>query len=119
MRLGLGFLLAAFLGAGATALADDAISAIMATPAAYDGKAVTVTGTVSHLLMGSTPRTPFAMFALCDSDSACVRVHISSHPGVTEGQSATVSGTFRTAGSFVGRQYTNAIEADTVTSAKT
>jgi hypothetical protein len=119
MRLGIGFLLAAFLGAGATALADDAISAIMATPAAYDGKGVTVTGTVSHIFAASTARAPYASFSLCDADSACVRIFVSSHPNITEGKTATASGSFRSAGSFNGRPYVNGIEADSVTSAKT
>lgn len=119
MRLGIGLLLAVFLGAGATALADDAISAIAATPATYDGKAVTVTGTVSHIFAASTARAPYASFSLCDADSTCVRVFISSHPNISEGKTATASGTFRSAGNFNGRPYVNGIEADSVTSAKT
>lgn len=118
MRLGIGFLFAAFLGLGAAALATDAIAAILANPATYDGKAVTVTGTVSHVFMGYTARTPFASVSLCDSDSACITAYVASHPRVTEGKPATATGTFRSAGTFTSRQYVNGIEADTITSAE-
>ena len=118
MRLGIGFLLAAFLGLGAPAFATDEIAAILANPATYDGKAVTVTGTVAHVYMAYTARTPFASFSLCDSDSACITVYVASHPRVADGKSATATGTFRTAGTFTSRQYVNGIEADTITSAE-
>jgi hypothetical protein len=118
MRSGIGVLLAVFLGAGATALADDAISAVIANPGAYDGKGVTVTGTVSRLRAASTQRSPYAVFSLCDADATCVRVFMNSHPNIADGKTATASGMFRTAGTFLGRPYVNGIEADTVTTAK-
>jgi hypothetical protein len=119
MRLEAGVLLVMFLATGATALADDAISAVIANPGSYDGKGVTVTGTVSHMFAASTQRAPYATFSLCDADAACVRVFVASHPNISDGKTATASGLFRSAGTFSGRPYVNGIEATTVTTPKT
>jgi hypothetical protein len=69
-------------------------SAIMAAPSSYDGKAVTVTGTVAKYQTTKTAMGTVAAFQLCDS--ACVLVIDETAGAHADGSKATVSGTFET-----------------------
>ena len=75
-------------------LAALAPSAIMAGPSAYDGKTVTVSGTVGKYQTQKTATGTVAAFQLCDS--ACVLVIDQTAAARTDGSKATVTGTFET-----------------------
>ena len=69
-RFGLALLLAA---APVIAIAAALVpSAIVANPSSYDGKSVTVTGTVKGFQTSSTPMGTVAGFQLCDSECVVV-----------------------------------------------
>lgn len=67
-------------------------SALLATPSSYDGKAVTVSGKVSHYQTTNTMRGKVAAFQLCDSK--CVLVIDTKNTAHSDGDSVTVSGTY-------------------------
>jgi hypothetical protein len=69
-------------------------SAILASTSTYDGKAVTVSGTVSKYQTQNTAMGKVAAFQLCDS--ACVTVIDQTAAARADGSKATVSGTFET-----------------------
>jgi hypothetical protein len=69
-------------------------SAIMASTSTYDGKPVTVTGTVSKYQTQKTAMGTVAAFQLCDS--TCVLVIDQTATSHADGSKATVSGTFET-----------------------
>jgi DNA/RNA endonuclease YhcR with UshA esterase domain len=69
-------------------------SALLAAPSTYDGKAVTVTGTVSKYQTQKTGMGTVAAFQLCDS--ACVLVIDQTAATRADGAKVTVSGTFET-----------------------
>jgi len=93
---------AAILLAGAIAP-----SAILANPSSYDGKTVTVTGTVSHFQTSSTPMGTVAGFQLCDSK--CVVVIDKTNTSHGNGASATVTGTFHVTFKGPRKSFNNAI----------
>ena len=69
-------------------------SAILANPSSYDGKAVTVTGTVAKYQTTDSAMGTVAAFQLCDSK--CVLVIDQTAGARTNGSKATVTGTFET-----------------------
>ena len=69
-------------------------SALLAGTSTYDGKTVTVTGTVSKYQTQKTAMGTVAGFQLCDS--ACVTVIDQTAATHANGSMATVSGTFET-----------------------
>jgi len=93
---------AAILLAGAIAP-----SAILANPSSYDGKTVTVTGTVAHFQTSSTPMGTVAGFQLCDSK--CVVVIDKTNQAHGNGGSATVTGTFHVTFKGPRKTFNNAI----------
>jgi hypothetical protein len=93
---------AAILLAGAIAP-----SAILANPSSYDGKTVTVTGTVQHFQTSSTPMGTVAGFQLCDSK--CVVVIDKTNTSHSNGASATVTGTFHVTFKGPRKTFNNAI----------
>jgi hypothetical protein len=82
-------------------------SAILANPSSYDGKTVTVTGTVAHFQTSSTPMGTVAGFQLCDSK--CVVVIDKTNASHSNGASATVTGTFHVTFKGPRKTFTNAI----------
>jgi len=104
-RFGLALLLAAApVIAIAAALAP---SAIVANPSSYDGKSVTVTGTVKGFQTSSTPMGTVAGFQLCDSK--CVVVIDKTNQSRSDGASATVSGVFHATFKAPRKTFTNAV----------
>ena len=69
-------------------------SAILENPASYEGKDVTVTGTVSNLQVTKTLFRKVTGFQLCDTK--CIVVIDQTNGARKNGEAATVSGTFQT-----------------------
>jgi hypothetical protein len=82
-------------------------SAIVANPSAYDGKSVTVAGTVKGFQTSSTPMGTVTGFQLCDSK--CVVVIDKTHQSRSNGSTATVSGTFHASFKGPRKTFTNAV----------
>jgi hypothetical protein len=92
------------IAAAAAALSP---SAILATPSAYDGKTVTVTGKVSHFQTSSTMMGTVAGFQLCDSK--CVVVIDQTNHARSNGSAATVTGTFHVTFKGPHKSFNNAV----------
>lgn len=82
-------------------------SAILANPASYDGKSVTVTGNVIGFQTSQTLMGKVAGFQLCDAK--CVVVIDQTGQSRTNGSSATVTGTFHKSFKGPKRSFNNAI----------
>jgi hypothetical protein len=95
------------VSAGVAAAAALAPSAIVANPATYDGKSVTVTGKVTNFQMQSTMMGQVAGFALCDTK--CVVVIDKTHQSRSDGATATVTGTFHVTFKGPHKSFKNAI----------
>src|SRR5215472_4943755 len=68
---------------------------ILGHPPSYDGKRVTVSGTVRHVLAQTTRRgKDYTTFELCDD--VCMKVFLWGHPRLREEQRQSVSGKFET-----------------------
>jgi hypothetical protein len=96
--------LAPAIAAAAGALAP---STIVASPSAYDGKSVTVTGKVSNFQVSQTPMGAVAGFQLCDFK--CVVVIDKTDQSRSNGASATVTGTFHVTFKGPRKTFNNAI----------
>jgi hypothetical protein len=104
-RFGLALLLAAApVAAIAAALVP---SAIVANPSSYDGKSVTVAGTVKGFQTSSTPMGTVAGFQLCDSE--CIVVIDKTNQSRSNGATATVSGIFHSTFKAPRKTFTNAV----------
>jgi len=68
-------------------------SKLLENPAAFEGKSVTVAGTVSHLQVSKTLFRKVTGFQLCDEK--CIVVIDQTNATRHDGESATVSGTFQ------------------------
>lgn len=82
-------------------------SAIVANPSSYEGKAVTVTGTVSNLQVNKTMFRKVTGFQLCDTK--CVVVIDETNAAHHNGEQATVSGTFQSSFKGPKRSFKNAV----------
>lgn len=82
-------------------------STILANPSSYDGKAVTVSGTVSHVQTNKAMMRTVTGFQLCDTK--CVVVIDESNAMHKNGETATVSGTFQTSFKGPRRSFNNVI----------
>lgn len=89
------------------AAAAIAPSTILANPASYDGKSVTVTGKVTHFQTSSTPMGTVAGFQLCDSK--CVVVIDKTNQSHSDGASATITGMFHVTFKGPRKTFNNAI----------
>lgn len=95
--LGLGL----WIGVVGVALGADTIKAIIASPTAFDGRHVMVSGTVRAVRLKVSQRgNPYETFYLCDR--SCVRVFTFGQPVIADGQHIKVRGTF-SADKHVGR----------------
>ncbi len=99
------FILAAVTVINATAAlpaaaADLAPSTLVASPSTYEGKAVSVAGTVAKYQTSKTLMGMVAAYQLCDTK--CIVVIDETNTAHKDGDKVTVSGTFQT--TFKGRQ---------------
>lgn len=85
----------AMLAAATPVIAADTLSpsAILENPASYEGKAVTVAGTVSKMQVSKSMFRTVTGFQLCDSK--CIVVIDQTNAARHDGERATVSGTFQ------------------------
>jgi hypothetical protein len=68
---------------------------ILSHPPSYDGKRLTVSGTVRQVLARTTRQgKDYTTFDLCDG--VCMKVLVWGHPRLHEDQRQSVSGTFET-----------------------
>jgi len=79
----------------------------VASPASYDGKTVTVEGTVSNFQTSSTLMGKVAGFQLCDS--SCIVVVDKTAQTRSNGATVTVTGVFHTSFSGPKRTFKNAV----------
>jgi hypothetical protein len=91
----------------AAAAASLAPSAIVASPSAYDGKSVTVTGKVTNFQSSHTMMGQVSGFQLCDSK--CVVVIDQTNQSRTNGATATVTGTFHSSFKGPRKTFSNAV----------
>ena len=82
-------------------------STILANTAGYDGKSVIVTGKVTGFQTSQTTMGTVAGFRLCDSD--CVLVIDEKGQSRTDGDTATVTGTFHITFKGPKRSFSNAV----------
>lgn len=82
-------------------------SAIVANPASYEGKPVTVTGTISNLQVNKTMFRKVTGYQLCDTK--CVVVIDQTNAAHHNGEQATVSGTFQSTFKGPKRSFKNAV----------
>lgn len=69
-------------------------AALLAHASSYDGKMVTVSGTVTEVRHHTSHKgNAYTTFGLCD-ESHCVRVFEFGSPAIANGQTRTVTGTF-------------------------
>ena len=80
--------------------ADTAPSTIVANPSAYEGKSVSVSGTVAKYQTTKTPMGTVAAYQLCDAK--CVVVIDETAAAHKDGDTVTAAGTFKS--TFTGRQ---------------
>ena len=68
---------------------------ILSHPPSYDGKRLTVSGTLRHVLAQTTRQgKDYTTFDLCDD--VCMKVFLWGHPRLREEQRQSVSGKFET-----------------------
>jgi hypothetical protein len=67
-------------------------SALLASPATYDGESVSVSGTAKDPRTRQTRRGRLLLYQLCDA--ACINVVQFGDANVNDGSSASVTGTF-------------------------
>jgi len=67
-------------------------SALVGSASTYDGKSVSVSGTVRHPHQRQTARGEVVRYQLCDS--GCIHVVQFGNATVTDGSTASVAGTF-------------------------
>jgi hypothetical protein len=104
--------IALLAGLPVAGLAATTIVQLLNDPSTYDGKHVSVSGTVKHL----TPETSsggraFVIFALC-STSSCVRVFGWGSPQLRDASIIAVRGTFAAVRQFASYTFHNGIQAD-------
>ena len=108
---GLVFLLAAAL----CEAADGTITAILADPAGHDGRAVTLSGTVSQLDPRVSRRgNAYYTFKL-DDGSARITIYSSGQPSCPAGSRVTVDGEFRHVKKVSGYTFHDQVDARRVT----
>jgi hypothetical protein len=103
------FLLSAVLAALpiAVAAATLAPSVIVANPSMYDGKSVTVSGTVSNFKTKDTAIGNFTRFSLCDTQ--CITVVDKTMASHAANSTATISGTFHASYQGPKKTWTNVL----------
>ena len=101
--------LAAFFAvtSAAALAATVAPSAIVAAPSSFDGKTITVAGSVKGFQTSSSMMGTVAGYQLCDT--SCIVVIDESNHAQTNGSKATVTGTFHATFKGPRKSFTNAL----------
>lgn len=85
-------------------------AALLAHASSYDGKMVTLSGTVQNLHHKISQKgNAYTTFSLCDL-SRCVRVFEFGSPAIADGQTRTVTGTFAVSRQVGATTYHNEID---------
>ncbi len=100
-------LLCAGVALPAGAASDLAPSKIVADPASFEGKSVSVTGTVAKYQTTKTLMGTIAAFQLCDDK--CVVVIDETDTAHKDGDTVTVAGTFQSSFKGPKRSFTNVV----------
>jgi hypothetical protein len=95
------------VAARAAFAASIAPSTLVADPAQYDGKSVSVTGTVKAYQHNSTPMGPVAGYQLCDPK--CIVVIDKTNATHADGDKVTAAGVFHASFKAPQRTFTNAV----------
>ncbi len=82
-------------------------SQILSNPSSYEGKSVTVSGTISHLQVSKTMFRKVTGYQLCDTK--CVVVIDEKNADHHDGEQATISGTFQQSFKGPKRSFDNVI----------
>ena len=83
---------------------------ILANPSSYDGKPLTVSGTVRNAVVQTSRQgKEYTTFELCND--ACMKVFTWGHVKLHEGQHESVSGTFKTIKHVELHTFQNVLEA--------
>ena len=94
-------------------------SQILGHASSYDGKHLTVSGTVRHVLPDTSQQgKDYVTFQLCDNeratfqvyDNECMNMFVWGHPKLREGQRQSFSGTFDTAKRVEPHTFENVLE---------
>ena len=87
------------------------VSQILASPSTYDGSHVDVSGKVSKLEQKVSHKgNPYVTFSLCAGQ--CVHVFAFGTPGISDGQTLIVHGTFAAVKHVGGYTFYNEVDAD-------
>ncbi len=100
-------LLCAGVALPARAGSDLAPSKIVADPSSFEGKSVSVTGTVAKYQTTKTLMGTIAAFQLCDDK--CVVVIDETNTAHKDGDTVTVAGTFQSSFKGPKRSFTNVV----------
>ncbi len=93
--------------------APTAIADILANPAWFDGKHLTVNGTVAQLSEKTSKRgNDYSVFDLCAPATSCIHAYSHGHPKIANGQSLTVNGTFFAVKKVGMLEFKNELDAD-------
>jgi hypothetical protein len=100
---------AVFIALPALAFAADPLkpSAVVGSPSTYEGKTVTVAGTVSNFQTANSPMGTVSFFQLCDPK--CVVVIDSTKPTYKNGDQQTATGTFHSTFKAPRRTFSNVV----------
>jgi ABC-type hemin transport system substrate-binding protein len=110
-RFAIPALVFAFLATLPTASSAATIGQILGAPSTYDGLHVDVRGTVEHLEQKVSHKgNAYVTFSLCSSQ--CIHVFAFGSPGISDGQTITVHGTFAAVKHVSGYAFYNEIDAD-------
>jgi hypothetical protein len=108
MRISGAAILALALSATLPAAAADLTpTAILSDPSSYDGKSVSVAGTVAKYQTSRTLLGTVAAFQLCDKK--CIVVIDETNTAHKDGDATTVSGTFQTSFKGPKRSFKNVV----------
>jgi hypothetical protein len=89
-------------------------SQILSHPDSYDGKRLTVSGTVRNVFPQTTRQgKDYTTFDLCN-DTACVKVFVWGHLKLLEGQRQSASGRFETVKHVEPYNFVNVLEVQSI-----
>lgn len=97
------------VGLPVLAFAADALtpSTVVGSPSTYEGKTVTIAGTVANFQTANSPMGTVSFFQLCDPK--CVVVIDSTKPTYKNGDQQTATGTFHSTYKAPRRTFSNVV----------
>jgi len=108
---GLGFCFVLLAASPGPSASPTRIADILAAPASFDGKHLTVNGNVQQLSAKTSRRgNAYTTFDLCDA--SCIHVYSYGHPKIANGQTLTVNGTFFADKHVGNADFKNELDAD-------